>query len=67
MNTTILSQPQVSKVSTAFQFGAADAKEGHAFAPEMYFTRRSDKIQYAIGFEVIRGASEATRQFTHAA
>lgn len=52
-------------VSVAFLLGASDAEAGAAFAPEMYFVRRCDKVQYAVAFEMVRGANEATRQFTH--
>ena len=67
MNTAIVAQPTPVKLSVAFRFGLEDAGKRAPFAPEMYFTRKSDKVLYAIGYELIRGASEATRQFTHAA
>jgi hypothetical protein len=51
-------------ISDAFRAGASDAQSGYPFAPESYFVRRTDKVQYAIGFEMVRGATEITRQFT---
>lgn len=52
-------------ISIAFLLGCSDAECSRpVFAPEMYFVRRMDKIMYSLGFEHVRGASEATRQFT---
>ena len=51
-------------VSVPFIFGAQDGANGDAFAPESYFVKRTDQIQYAFGYELARGVTEATRQFT---
>lgn len=51
-------------ISRPYRYGWEDALHGHAFAPEMWFTHKSDKIEYALGFEQVRGVSEITRQFT---
>lgn len=66
MNTVSPSLSEVNHTgpSIAFLLGASDAEAGAAFAPEMFFVRKQDKLQYALGFELARGASEATRQFT---
>jgi hypothetical protein len=61
----VTSNTLAKPVSVAFLLGASDAEAGEAFAPEMYLVRHCDKVQYAVGFELTRGASEATRQFTH--
>ena len=52
--------------TVAFQFGTADATHGASFCPEMYFTNRLDKIDYAKGFESVTGPTFATAQFTDA-
>lgn len=54
----------VKPVSIAFLLGASDGQAGAPFCPEQFFVQRSQKIQYALGFERVRGASEMTRQFT---
>jgi len=51
-------------VSVAFLLGASDAESNAPFCPEQYFVRHCDKVQYAVAFEKVRGASEMTRQFT---
>lgn len=52
-------------VSVAWMLGASDGESSRPiFAPEMYFVRRVDKIMYSLGYEAVRGANEATRQFT---
>lgn len=62
-----ISQTPASNFSPAFRFGASDAKAGQPFAPECIFVTRNQQIQYALGFELVRGATEMTRQFTRAA
>lgn len=57
--------PQLAPtVSVAFLLGTSDGEAGAAFAPEAFFVQRNQKVQYALGFELVRGASEMTRQFT---
>jgi hypothetical protein len=52
-------------ISIAFLLGASDAESSRpVFAPESYFIRRVDMIAYAFGYEAVRGANEATREFT---
>lgn len=71
MNTPIVSQPQVSKVSVPFnlahKLGAEDARDGNPFAPEMYFVHPEDMQDYAAGYESVKGISESTAQFTGSA
>jgi len=65
MNSPILPHPQSPVVtSTAFRFGVEDAQQGDAFAPEAIFAQRQQQIEYSLGFESVRGISEATSQFT---
>jgi hypothetical protein len=64
MNCHVAQAQAVNHSSDAFRVGMSDAQSGYPFAPEYYFTRRTDKVQYAIGFEMVRGANEITRQFT---
>ncbi len=48
----------------AYTFGTSDARHGASFAPEMYFTHKSDKREYALGFASVAGDSLETLQFT---
>ncbi len=59
------SLPQTSS-TIAYTFGNADARHGASFCPEMYFTHKADKREYALGYEVITGPTFATAQFTEA-
>ncbi len=63
MNTPIVAQ---TSSTVAYTFGTADAKHGASFAPEMYFTNRLDKREYALGYESVTGPTFATVQFTDA-
>lgn len=57
--------PQAKSVSVAFLLGCSDAECSRpVFCPEAFYVRRCDKIQYALGYELVLGASEMTRQFT---
>jgi hypothetical protein len=64
MNNPMLPQPQVSKLSVAFQFGTEDATSGAAFAPEMVFIQRRDQVEYSRGYEAVAGVSTFTAAFT---
>jgi hypothetical protein len=64
MNTQQANQVTSKPVSVAFLLGASDAECGAAFAPEFYFIRHCDQVQYSIAWEMVKGASEITRQFT---
>lgn len=58
---TIVAQNR-SKV--AYTFGTSDARHGASFCPEMYYTHKDDKREYALGYESITGPTFATVQFT---
>jgi hypothetical protein len=65
MNNVPPTEAFAKPVSVAFMLGASDAEAGDSFCPEKFFVRSCDKIQYSLGWEMVRGASEMTRQFTH--
>lgn len=65
MNAVITPEIKALTMTNAFLFGADDARYGWPFAPEAYFGRREYQVEYAKGFESVRGASEITRQFTN--
>lgn len=59
------STPVVARpISVAWMLGASDGEANGPFCPEQFFAKLEHKIEYARGFEHVRGASEATRQFT---
>lgn len=67
-STTTARQPQIVVAMneaglSAYQFGYLDAELGYPFAPEMYFVRQGDMLEYTEGFESVRGESEITRSF----
>ena len=51
---TITQQPSVAVVPfTPKQLGVLDAQEHEPFAPEMYFGRMADRVDYAHGFHSV--------------
>lgn len=55
MTTATITRPPSAAVSplTAHQLGALDAQEHKAFAPETYFGRMADRVDYAYGFHSV--------------
>jgi hypothetical protein len=66
MNSNSISQvkPVITAADLPRIFGTQDARHGASFAPEMYFTHKSDKREYALGFASVAGDSIETLQFT---
>jgi hypothetical protein len=60
-----LHQSAVSVIRTiAYTFGEESAQRGEPFAPEAWFLQRQQQVEFAHGFESIRGVTLATAQFT---
>lgn len=62
MNSKIVAQ--VNPNSTAYQFGRRDARDGQPCVPEMFFVQRVRQIEYATGYESVRGVTPTTAYFT---
>jgi hypothetical protein len=64
MNSTIVTHRSINQQSVAFQFGQRDAQAGAICCPEMVFLARQQQVEYAAGYEAIKGVTPTTRQFT---
>lgn len=53
-----------TSTSWAHQVGVNDAQDNAPFAPEFWFASPTQKRDYALGFESVKGVSVATAQFT---
>ena len=49
--------------ATPFLVGVITAEKGEAFAPEAFFIRDGDMMEFTEGFELVRGENEITRDF----
>jgi len=49
--------------ATPWLVGVITAEKGEAFAPEQFFIRDGDMMEFTEGFELVRGECEITRDF----
>lgn len=49
--------------ATPFLVGVITAEKGEAFAPEAFFIRDGDMMEFTEGFELVRGENDITRDF----
>lgn len=49
--------------ATPYLVGVITAEKGEAFAPEQFFIRDGDMMEFCEGFELVRGECAITRDF----
>lgn len=57
-----VAQNSHNDLSFAFQIGKLDAEDGVGCVPEMYFARRDQIVDYALGYESVTGPTLLSQQ-----